>query len=143
MDLDADAVFTSEEEEEMTSESCRDEIECDPSKTSSTEGTTSPKISRNKSCMSNTNSVKKQVVVNRNTLQKVLQEVISATDGITSLELLLDLYAQLRGVINKHLKIHIRTTLPAELEAEIKRFITLQQSIEAHHLSSPGSYVQS
>lgn len=49
MDLDADAVFTSEEEEEMTSESCRDEIECDPSKTSSTEGTTSPKISRNKS----------------------------------------------------------------------------------------------
>lgn len=64
-------------------------------------------------CMSNTNSVKKQVVVNRNTLQKVLQEVISATDGITSLELLLDLYAQLRGVINKHLKIHIRTTLPA------------------------------
>ncbi|XP_075215507.1 ATPase family AAA domain-containing protein 2B-like isoform X2 [Lycorma delicatula] len=190
MDLDADAVFTSEEEEEMTSESCRDEIECDPSKTSSTEGTTSPKISRNKKnednisqatavdatyippkvdeltdeedidenlltetsstgttdiagCMSNTNSVKKQVVVNRNTLQKVLQEVISATDGITSLELLLDLYAQLRGVINKHLKIHIRTTLPAELEAEIKRFITLQQSIEAHHLSSPGSYVQS
>ncbi|XP_039297727.1 ATPase family AAA domain-containing protein 2 [Nilaparvata lugens] len=63
-----------------------------------------------------------KVVINRQALEQVLQEVVRVTRRKTSLELILDLYATLRCIINKHLGTNQRQALPAEMESEIKRF---------------------
>ncbi|RZF32225.1 hypothetical protein LSTR_LSTR011497, partial [Laodelphax striatellus] len=53
------------------------------------------------------------VQVSRPALERILQDIVRVTQGVSSIELILDLYAQLRCVINKHLDTNIRHGLPA------------------------------
>lgn len=72
----------------------------------------------------------KTVVVNRAALSRLLGETVSATRNIVHLELLIDLYAQLRCVISRFSKSWNRSKLPQELELELNRFVNEHKEYE-------------
>ncbi|XP_054274621.1 ATPase family AAA domain-containing protein 2-like isoform X2 [Macrosteles quadrilineatus] len=64
----------------------------------------------------------KTLVINKSALTRLLHEAVNVTQHVHSLEVHIDLYAQLRQVISRYHRLWNRSKLPQEIEAELKRF---------------------
>uniref|UniRef100_A0A1B6EE35 Tat-binding homolog 7 n=2 Tax=Clastoptera arizonana TaxID=38151 RepID=A0A1B6EE35_9HEMI len=93
----------------------------------------------------NASNLRRTVILHKPSLHKLLAETVSVTKNITSFEILIDLYAQLRQIISRYLKVADRTALPQELELELKRFtkrckeeeiVDMDESFQIHYNES-------